>query len=151
MNQQAGGGFAVIGLSAVVSNDDPDAIGALWASFRAENIRVRLGPDASEDVFCVYHDYEGGVMDPYRMTIGYRATAAADGLRRVTIPQQSMAVYDATGPQPQAVIAQWQAIWQSDLARRFVADYDVYDPRTPDTVRVHVGLNGPIPDPQTAS
>jgi len=135
-------GFTVIGLSKVVRNDDPAAIGALWESFHSNDIRKKVGADASEDVYCVYHDYEGGFMDPYRMTIGYRISSAdvPEGLHSAEVPKQSVITYEVKGPQPQSLISQWQAIWNGDLNRSYLADYDIYDATDPEAVNVRVGV-----------
>lgn len=136
-------GFVVIGLSARVRNDDPAAIGSLWAQFQSRDLATVLGVSASQNVYCVYHEYEGGFLDPYRMTIGYRVSAATEipaGLYRAQIAEQDMATFRAEGPQPETLIGQWQAIWQGDLNRAYIADYDIYDAARPDLVVVHVGI-----------
>ena len=132
----------VVGLSQLVRNDDPAAIGALWQAFLSQDIRSRLGAGACENIYCVYHEYQGSVMDPYRMTIGYRTPVAEapDGLHRADVPKQHVRTFTVKGPQPQALIAQWQAIWGADLDRSYIADYDVYDANDPETVRVKVGV-----------
>ncbi|WFE73963.1 GyrI-like domain-containing protein [Roseinatronobacter sp. S2] len=139
---QEQGGFAVVGLSKVVRNDDPAAIGALWESFHSNDVRTKVGADASDDVYCVYHDYKGGFMDPYRMTIGYRVLSAdvPEGLHRADVPRQPVVIYEVKGPQPQSLISQWQAIWGGDLDRSYLADYDVYDAADPEAVSVKVGV-----------
>ncbi|KQB95041.1 hypothetical protein AL073_18450 [Loktanella sp. 1ANDIMAR09] len=135
-------GFTVVGLSKVVKNDDPSAIGALWEAFHSNDIRTKVGADASEQVYCVYHDYEGGLTDPYRMTIGYRTSSAdaPEGLHRADVPSQPVVTYEVKGPQPQSLISQWQAIWGGDLDRTYLADYDVYDAADPEAVSVKVGV-----------
>lgn len=140
VNEQEG--FTVVGLSKVVKNDDPSAIGVLWEAFHSNDIRTKVGADASENVYCVYHDYEGGFMDPYRMTIGYRTSSAEvpEGLHRAVVPRQSVVKYEVKGPQPQSLISQWQAIWNGDLSRSYLADYDVYDAADPEAVSVKVGV-----------
>jgi len=134
-------GFTVIGLSKVVRNDDPVAIGAFWETFHSSDVRTKAGAVASE-VYCVYHDYEGGFMDPYRMTIGYRASSAdaPEGLHRADVPRQLITTFEVKGPQPQSLISQRQAIWGGDLNRSYIADYDVYDAYDPETVSVKVGV-----------
>lgn len=136
-------GFVLAGLSACVRNDDPAAIGALWEAFRGRDVRTEIDAEASPQIYCVYHDYEGGVSEPYRMTIGFRVPHAAkipDSLYRVNVPDQTFVTYRTEGPQPQTLIAQWQAIWEGELNRAYVADYDVYDADNPDCVTVHVGV-----------
>lgn len=135
-------GFSVIGLSKMVRNDDPAAIGALWETFHSIDVRTMVGADAYDEIYCVYHDYEGGFADPYRMTIGYRASLAEvpEGLHRADVPKQSVVTYKVEGPQPQSLISQWQAIWNGDLNRSYLADFDVYDAVDPEAVCVKVGV-----------
>ncbi len=136
-------GFIVVGISKKVRNDDPAAIGALWEAFRKEDLNKRIGAEASKEIYCVYHDYEGGFMDPYRMTIGYRvpnSVPTPDGLHRSQVPSQRVVVYNVKGPQPEALVSQWQAIWNGDLNRSYLADYDIYNPNDPEAVSVVVGL-----------
>lgn len=138
-------GFDVIGLSAKVRNDDMDAIGALWQSFGAADMAKTLGLGPDDAVICVYHGYEGDHTAPYTMTIGYRMAPGAtvpDGLTRVEIPAQPLAVFETNGAQPQTLIAQWGQIWQGDLDRAYAADFDTYDPHDPARVTVNVGLKG---------
>jgi len=146
MQMKEEGGFTVIGVSDRVQNDDPAAIGALWDAFRARDVKTEIGQPASEEVYCVYHDYDGGFMDPYQMTIGYRVpagTATPEGLSRAEIPSQQAVAISAEGPQPQTLISHWQEIWNGDLNRAFHADYDVYDARNAERVTIHVGLARP--------
>lgn len=77
------------------------------------------------------------------MTIGYQVPAAptcSEGLSYVDVPPQTVAVFEVNGPQPEALIGQWQAIWQAHLNRAFVADFDIYDAAKPERVTVNVGL-----------
>lgn len=129
----------VAGVSARVSNDDPAAIGALWARFRAADIAAPTNPD----IICVYHDYEGDHEGPFRMTIGHRQDAAigrTGDLATVTVPAQPVIVRDASGSQPDALIAAWQAIWGDTLPRAFVADVEFHDAADPEQVTIHVGI-----------
>lgn len=142
MSQSQEEGFAVVGLSNVVRNDDPAAIGALWDAFFARAVREKVGADDSAEIYCVYHDYEGGFMDPYRMTIGYRALSAdaPEGLHSADVPKQTVVIYEVKGPQLQSLISQWQAISNGDLNLSNLADYDVYDAADPEAVSVNVGV-----------
>lgn len=137
--------FDVAGLSAVVSNAAPDGIAARWEAFRKSDLAAAVAGRASDDLYCVYHAYQGGAFDPYTMTIGYRLPpggACPAGLSRAHVPAQRLAVFEVTGPQPGALVTQWQAIWQGDLPRRFDADFDRYPAEDPARVFVHVGVTG---------
>ncbi|MCO5066969.1 MAG: GyrI-like domain-containing protein [Rhizobiaceae bacterium] len=143
MNGRKHEGFDVIGLSARVSNDEPSGIAALWSQFYQSGQRERVPGAVGSNVYCVYHGYEGDHSAPFTMTIGYRVSdgaACPEGLSRVTIPPQTVAVFEVVGAQPGALISQWQAIWRSDLDRAFVADFDTHDAENQDRVTVSVGV-----------
>ena len=129
----------VEGVSARVSNDDPASIGALWEHYRAAG----LSAPAEDDIVCVYHDYEGDHTAPFRMTIGHRRSAETNDssdLATVTVPKQQVTTCDASGPQPNALIAAWQGIWDSDLSRAFDADIEIHDAANPEHVTIYVGV-----------
>lgn len=135
--------FLVAGLSGRVRNDDPAAIGSLWEAFRSRDLRAEIGDTASQDVYCIYHNYDGGFSDPFQMTIGYRVPAEINlpsSMHCTKVPAQNVVAFSAEGSQPNTLISQWQAIWQSDLDRAYLADYDVYDAKNSNLVTVHVGL-----------
>jgi predicted transcriptional regulator YdeE len=143
MSQKIHDGFAVVGLSARVRNDEPSQIVALWEQFYQSGLRERVSNTTSADIYCVYHSYEGDHSDPFDMTIGYRVPIGAvcpEDLSCVEVPPQTVAIFEAIGTQPQTLISQWQAIWQSALDRAFIADFDIYDADRQDRVTVNVGL-----------
>ena len=77
------------------------------------------------------------------MTIGYRCADDAScpqDLARMVVPRQRVAAFDASGPQPDTLVATWQSIWQSALERSFAVDFDIYDAASPDRAVVHVGV-----------
>lgn len=136
-------GFDVIGLSGRVQNDQPSGIMALWTAFHQSALRERLTDVLGNDFYCVYHDYVGDHSQPYFMTIGYRVSAGAacpEGLCRVTLPAQTIAIFETIGEQPKALISQWQAIWQSDLDRTYSADFDTYHAESLTTVTISIGV-----------
>jgi len=47
-------------------------------------------------------------------------------------------VFDATGPQPESVVATWKRIWGTALRRSFTADFDRYG--SDQRVLVHVAV-----------
>ncbi len=135
--------FRVAGLTARVSNDQPEQIGATWGEFWGRDISNAVSSKESLDIYCVYHGYEGDHRAPYHMTIGYRVPedfANPGNLSFVTVPAQTVARFEAVGALPEALISQWQQIWASDLDRAYRADFDVYDATRPDRATIHIGL-----------
>ncbi|MEO0883034.1 MAG: effector binding domain-containing protein [Pseudomonadota bacterium] len=137
--------FTVQGISGRVENDDPVGIGALWDKVWKSDLHETIIDKLSEDMICVYHDYQGAHLDPFVMTIGFQVSInAADigGLNKVNVPAQLMNRFEALGPQPDTLISQWGSIWEMPLKRTYIADYDVYDSINANKVTVHVGIQG---------
>jgi predicted transcriptional regulator YdeE len=137
-------GFTAIGLTAEVRNDNPSTIGGLWERFYQTDILAVLPKGTDRRVHCIYHGYTGNHLDPFKMTIGYvvsRDAECPDGLEVVRVPPQPVIIFEAKGIQPATLVGCWQTIWQTDIDRAFVADFDIYDPNQPDCVTVMVGIS----------
>ena len=126
-------GFSVVGLSIVTDNEKAsDEINALWEEFFAGNIGQKVENRADDVIYAVYSDYEGDHTKPYRLTIGYKIEGdpKIEGhLHHVMVQAADYAMMSAAGEQPKALIETWQAVWQSDLDRRFETDFEVYGKR----------------------
>ncbi len=134
--------FKIAGLSARLSNAQPERIEALWEQFFKADIGNFISSKEGNDIYCVYHSYEGDHLAPFCMTIGYKVPAdfsEESDFSVVTIPAQTVAQFEVIGEQPQALIAQWQQIWQSAIDRAYRADFDLYDASRSDRVVIHVG------------
>lgn len=131
----------IAGLARRQSNDRPDRIGAQWQAFYAAGGPAQIAGRASDDVYALYTDYEGDHTRPYTMVIGCALAddaPAPDGLVVKELPAADYAVFDASGPQPQSVVAAWRRIWEAPIARRFAADFDHY--RADGGVEIFVGV-----------
>lgn len=126
-------GFRVAGVSVEISGSDKaaDDINTLWQAFFEENIGQALeGVRVDNIIYAVYSDYEGDHTKPYRLTIGYKVDADdVDGYHMVRVTGGDYAMLAARGEQPHALIETWEAVWQSDLARTYKTDFEVYGPR----------------------
>lgn len=95
-------------------------------------------------MLAVYTNYESDANGLYDLIIGARVSSlesVPDGLVALSIPVANYAVFDASGPQPQAVVSAWQCVWaDTGLARAYTADFDEY--LGPEHVLVHVALKG---------
>lgn len=134
--KQEMGGFTVVGITARTSNKDGQAaedINALWQRFFEEAVGEGIPYKDGNAIYAVYHDYEGDHEAPYHLTIGCRVEkddfALPEGLESVFVPEGDYAVFAATGEQPKALMDTWQAVWKSDLPRRYGCDIEIYGPR----------------------
>lgn len=140
--------FDVIGLSIVTDNTKAaEDINALWERFFKESTGQFVPGKVNDNIYAVYSDYEGDHEAPYRFTLGYRVelnNTAPEGMRRVTVIDQSYAAMSAAGEQPKALISTWEAIWSGDLPRSYKTDFELYGPRFFEEglneVIIHIGI-----------
>lgn len=125
----------VIGITVRTSNKDDKAvedINALWQRFFEEDIAGNITDTVGQDIFAIYHDYEGDQTAPYSFTIGRRVVSTdniPNGMIHVQVPKGQYALFPSTGPQPMALIKTWETIWSSDLDRTFHCDFELYGTR----------------------
>ena len=127
--------FTIAGVTTITDCDKgTDDINALWEQFFQSQIGQQLENHKEDDViYAVYSDYEGeDHTKPYRFTIGYKVKSMdglSPALHTVTTEAAEYAMLGTQGPQPQALIDGWTAIWQGELDRRFKTDIEIYGPR----------------------
>jgi predicted transcriptional regulator YdeE len=124
--------FEIIGISVRTTNQNQQAekdIETLWNSFYTSDLKSKIKDKISEDLYCVYADYETDSSGAYTTVLGYQVkpgTLPPSGLVRKVILRSSYQVFISEGPLPSSVQETWLNIWNSDLKRRYTADFDVY-------------------------
>jgi len=127
------GAFTIVGISVRTNNKDGKGltdIGGLFHKFFSEQIAASIPDKVSEEVYCVYTDYESDFMGDYTTIIGCKVFDTKNlptGLVVKHIPKCKYREYSASGTIHEAVGKIWTHIWQStDIDRAYVADFDVY-------------------------
>ena len=124
--------FIVAGISVRTTNQDARAytdIRDLWARFMHEGILEKIPHRVSDDLYCVYTDYESDYTGAYTTILGCEVTKLADlpdGIIGKVIPKSQYQVYTSDN-----VAGTWQHIWSQQIARKYEADFDLY-PSSPD-------------------
>ncbi|HZZ76553.1 MAG TPA: GyrI-like domain-containing protein [Puia sp.] len=132
------GEFHVIGISVRTTNANNKAlkdIGDLFGNFIGQNLMQMIPNKMTEDIYCVYTEYESDYNGPYTTIIGCKVTSLAgipSGLIGKTIPQSKYEVYRSTGKLSISLVKTWETIWKSDLDRRYTADFDIYGEKARD-------------------
>lgn len=130
----------ILGISAVVSNDNPAAISELWHRFYTEKVSDKIPRKISYDVVSVYTHYQGDHTKPYSVILGYEVgeneDILPDGLKLVSINNENHTRYTVTGKLPDVVIQKWTEIWNSGRKRAYIADYDIH--HADGSVDIHV-------------
>jgi predicted transcriptional regulator YdeE len=130
--------FHIIGISVRTTNVNNQAlkdIGELFGNFVGQNILQKIPNKISEDIYCVYTDYESDFNGPYTTIIGCKVSSLEDiptGLIGKTIPESKYQVYRSTGKLSISLAKTWEGIWNSDLNRRYSADFDIYGEKARD-------------------
>ena len=144
--------FYVIGIAKRTSNALGKAsvdIPALWQKFMSENVIEKIPNKLSEEVFCVYTEYEGDHNQPYTTLIGCKVSNLdnlPEGYKGITIAGGNMEKFVTKGDLMQGVIVQqWMKIWNMDLQRTYQSDYEVYGEKAQNPqdaeVEIFVGVN----------
>jgi|SRR6218665_611888 len=130
-------GFTVTGISVRTTNENGQMaidIPALWNRFLQEGIPGKIPDRATDDIYCIYTDYEKDHTRPYTTVLGCRVSGNShppEGMVTITIPGGVFTKQVAHGNiAGGSVFNAWQRIWASDISRNFIADFEVYGERS---------------------
>ncbi len=145
------GAFHIIGISVRTTNVNNKAlkdIGALFGNFAGQNIMEKIPNKITDDIYCVYTDYESDFNGPYTAIVGCKVSSLHEipnGLIGKTIPESKYQVYKSTGKLSVSLSKTWEGIWNTDLDRRYSADFDIYSEKARDyedgEVDTYVAIN----------
>lgn len=125
--------FEIIGISVKTTNENDQAmedIGKLWERFISENIIEKIPNKLSTEVYSIYTEYESDYRGAYTTVLGCKVEKGInppEGLLKITIPSAKYAEFLAKGDVTKgAVYEAWNTIWNSDLDRKYTADFEIY-------------------------
>ena len=143
--------FKVIGIVIRTTNANGQSktdINELWDRWFAENIATRIPSTVSDELYNIYTDYESDENGFYNTILGYKVSTLAsipNGLIGKVIPKTKYKEFVSQGKLPDCVVKTWETIWNLKFDRSYVADFDVYDPKTmnPENaiVRTYLSIN----------
>lgn len=109
--------------------------GSLWQQFEKGNSEEKIPGKLSNELFAVYHNYEGDHTKPFSYFIGCKVkndTQVPDGLDGLIIPNDVYEKLIAKGKMPDCVADTWKEIWRSNPPRAHDTDFEVYDEKSKD-------------------
>lgn len=143
-------GFFLKGISVRTTNQNGQSakdIGVLWGRFMGDNILSQIDSRVSDDIYCIYTDYESDHTGAYTAILGCKVTLldnVAKGLSTLSVPAASYVKYTAKGRLPDCVAQTWQEVWNSDINRTYIADFDVWGTKAQNPedaeVEIYVGV-----------
>lgn len=108
-------------------------IGEHWNRFYQEQVLQLISYRKNNKIVALYTNYEKDHTGPYSLILGAEVNATKNvpqGMVSVQVPQQTYNIFTAKGAMPKALVATWQKIWNTDMQRTFVADFELYDERS---------------------
>jgi predicted transcriptional regulator YdeE len=125
--------ISVIGVSVRTTNENGQSsqdIPALWNQFMAKDIANKIPNKTDSAVYCIYTDYELDHTKPYTTILGcsvQNLDAIPDGMVGITIDEGSFSKHTAKGNLMGGVVFnEWIKIWNLDIPRAFVTDFEIY-------------------------
>ncbi|MFQ6602887.1 GyrI-like domain-containing protein [Flavobacterium sp. C3NV] len=139
--------FNVIGISVRTTNENGQSgkdIPALWSQFMSEEIQSKIPNKVSEDLFCIYTDYEKDHTKPYTTILGCKVEnldVVPENMIGKTIESANYEELIAKGNLSEGIVYnKWLEIWNSDLDRSFTADFEVYGEKTQNPEKAEVAI-----------
>lgn len=139
--------FYVIGISVRTTNEGGQAakdIPQLWERFMSEDIESKIPAKISRDVYGIYTEYEGDYTQPYTTVLGCKVESLdniPEGFIGLTIETANYEKYTAKGKMSDDIVYnKWTEIWQSDLDRTYLVDFEIYGERSVDMDNAEVDI-----------
>ncbi|HMF70277.1 MAG TPA: GyrI-like domain-containing protein [Flavitalea sp.] len=109
--------------------------GNLWQQFEKGNYAEHIPNKLSDEIFGVYHEYEGDSTKPFSYFVGCKVkqgTEVLEGLETLNIPKGTYHKINAKGTMPDCVAQAWREVWTSNIPRTYQMDFEVYGERSKD-------------------
>lgn len=124
--------FQVIGIKVKTVNDGSAAkdIPQLWQRFMQEQIATKIPNKISEEILCLYTNYEGDHTQPYDTILGCRVSSLDNiptGMVGQTFEASEYVPFVSKGDLINgALYESWLEIWKADLDRKYTVDFEVH-------------------------
>lgn len=137
----------VVGLSARTNNTSPEmgkVIGGLWQKFYSPEICPKIKNRANQKALGIYTDYDSDENGDYTVAVMCEVTEASElpeGTEERKIPAGRYAKFVVKGNMVTAVREFWQELWNTDLNRAFVCDFEEYQNADPENAEIHIYIS----------
>jgi predicted transcriptional regulator YdeE len=130
--------FSIIAISTRTINWGSQSLkdmGELWNNFLNNNLIEKIPNKISNDIYCLYTDYESDYKGYYTAILGCKVSSLEsipDGFIGKQFPKLKYQKIISQGKIPESIFKTWQNIWQSDIKRAYKADFEVYGKESQD-------------------
>ena len=125
-------GFQVIGIKVRTANDGSAAkdIPQLWQRFMQEQVASKILNKVSEEILCLYTNYEGDHTEPYDTILGCRVHSLdniPEGMIGQAFEGGDYVPFVSKGDLINgALYDSWLEIWKANLDRKYTVDFEVH-------------------------
>lgn len=137
--------ITLVGISVRTNNEQAQSkgdIAKLWENFFAQDIMTKIENKISNDIYCVYTNYESDHTADYTTFLGCAVSATASdlsvGLETLIIPADKYLKFISEGQMPTCVLQTWLQIWGTEYPRAYKADFDIYGVESQDPTNAKV-------------
>lgn len=136
--------MTVAGISARTNNNSPEmhaVIGGLWNDFYGKGIYESIPGKVSGKAIEIYTDYEDDENADYTVMMASEvenSDSLPEGMQSMIIPAGKYAKFVVRGNMVTACMQFWQELWQMNLPRSFVCDFEEYQNSDPDNCEIHM-------------
>ncbi|WP_167956129.1 GyrI-like domain-containing protein [Anaerosporobacter faecicola] len=134
----------VVGLEARTNNASPEmgsVIGGLWQQFYSAEVYPKIEHKANNHAVGIYTDYASDEKGDYTVVVACEVEmkdTLPEGMVARTIPAGRYARFLVEGDMQQAVAEFWSKLWQLDLPRNYVCDFEEYLNSDPVHAKIYV-------------
>lgn len=138
----------VAGIAARTKNSDPTmpvVISGLWNQFFQGGIYEQIPNKVNQKSLGIYSDYETDYNGAYRIFVGCEieqaATLPLKDTSFTTIPAGIYAKFIVRGNMQQAVADFWKELWEMNLDRSYVCDFEEYQNNSIEDAEIHIYIS----------
>lgn len=133
----------VAGFSARTSNTSPDmgnVIGGLWQKLYSPDGCFNLKNRTNDKALGIYTDYANDEKSDYTVVAACEISSedVPDNFEIRKIPAGKYAKFIVRGNMLTAVQQFWTELWQMNLERSFVCDFEEYQNADPENAEIHI-------------
>lgn len=124
--------FTLVGISIRTNNNKAQQqgdIAQLWSTLISNNIVNKIENRISDDIYCVYTEYESDFNGEYTCFLGCQVSSLDKldkELKTLKIEAQHYLEFVSEGELPTCVLQTWNHIWNEKYTRAYKADFDIY-------------------------
>lgn len=132
------------GLSARTNNLSPEmgqTIGGLWSRFYQEGVWKDVQGRVNAKALGLYMDYAGTQYDDYTAAVACwveEGSEQPEGIDTFVVPAGRYAKFIIKGDVSRTVGEFWGQVWNMDLPRAFVCDFEEYQDNEMEQAEIHI-------------